>query len=196
MQESWSDQQGAIVCPQLLTCPCDGAVPARTVTSNLRGPLLLFFSSHKSPQITSHFDSCQSRTGLLSESAARQKMSREASRLHNWLWIEAEDSGGGGVSDWWRPALFRSVSCHSTPNKQWQTWIKQMLVSLIILYFNDFPLSSTVISGCQSQDNSTWLIQEQCLMFILNIIPWPIFTNIHRRRNHTPVTAGPAPSWR
>lgn len=58
----------------------------------------LFFSQ-KSRQITSHFDSCRRRTGRLSESAARQKMWREVSRLHNWLWNEAKRSGGGGVSD-------------------------------------------------------------------------------------------------
>lgn len=57
----------------------DLSAPAGSATSNLRNSRppalpLFFFFSHKSPQITSRFDLCQSRTGPLSESAAGQKM--------------------------------------------------------------------------------------------------------------------------
>lgn len=66
---------------------------ARTVTSNWSGlksrSLVSHRISQKSPQIISHFDSFWRRIGPLFESAARQKMWREQSRLHNWLWTEA-----------------------------------------------------------------------------------------------------------
>lgn len=55
-----------------------------------------------------------------------RKCEERRAGLHNWLWIEAEDSVGGGVSD-------RSVSLHSTPDKQWQTWITQLPLSLMML---------------------------------------------------------------
>lgn len=136
------------------TVRLDSGVPARSMTSNLRGsgPRCLLFSPHTSPLRSPHtLISARAERGYSLNQQSGRKCEKRQAGLHNWLWTEAEDSGGGGVSDWWRPALFRSVSLHSTPNKQWQTWITQVPVSLMMLYFIDFHFDPQLFLGSQSQ---------------------------------------------
>lgn len=116
--ETQETQPECIVCPQLPTCPrsCD-----LQSESPLRLPHTLI-------------------RGSVNQQPGRKCEGRRAGP-YNRLWIEAEDSGGQGVSDWRRPAPLGSVCLRSAADTQWQTWITQLPVSLMMLYANDFLLS-------------------------------------------------------
>lgn len=129
-------------------------VPARPVTSNQRGS-----GGGQAPPRTSPLR--LPPTLMPSASAARQKMWREASRLHNWLWIEA---GGvcvlGGGLQVKEVCLIGGVPLSSDPspfiphpNKQWQTWRTQVPVSLM-LYFNG--LRGCFCSSVSGLDGESW----------------------------------------
>lgn len=163
-QETRSDPPGCIVCPQLPTCP-------RSCDLQSESPLGLPHTLIPGP---------------VNQQPGRKCEERRAGR-HNRLWIEAEDSGGRGVSDWRRPAPLGSVCLRSAADSQWQTWITQLPVSLMMLYANDFLLSSVSGWGGESRDcgkicscNSLVNISNaRRFVMHLNESPSVFYTNAH-----------------